>query len=639
MPTGTTELRIQEITKVLKEQVCDVPDKKFLPRHLDLTQPKTKDSSSTNSIEITRGEITANTLLPREQEKQNESVLQGMECLFNNKFMYAKTIFEEKADVDPLNALALSSMAFLKAVMTYSDQDYNTALESLNTTYDIALAQIDTSKGPSKITSYFSGYYNYLKNKNEISPSINNSRLPADYAPNSVLRAHVIKAECSLQIAIVHLLHESVMGYLKCGLNLKRAYNSYSFVWQKYQRMGTDYLTFMDADTVSCLQFGIGSVHLILSLLPAKVMSTINSIGWKPNGELGFTLLNQCIKGKRIKSSMATVMLLVYYSTAISFAPHILSELYKKAAMKTLLETQQTHPDSIIYLYFAGLMSRLRLDLPLSTQIFLCTAEFSRGEWAQVALKNTSRFEIAINHMITGNWGHAATTFEYLFKERYGSLALCRYMQGACYEMIGERARAVILFAQVPNLITKKLGGRLSDVDAYVLNKTILFQRSGYQNLDFFVPAFEIMCLWNLLFYMSPEKLMKGLERIDQGLGAIERCMDIEHKERMQEIATQIPLPDYYHELSSLYVVKGAMLNIMGREEATMDLNWVLDHGDFIQDKWMIPFALWEVGISCWRLGFEEKSKQVWKKAVDYSQYDFEHRLAVRLTLALNQTE
>lgn len=72
MPTGTTELRIQEITKVLKEQVCDVADKKFLPRHLDLTQSKTKDSSSTNLIEITRGEITANTLLPREQEKQSE---------------------------------------------------------------------------------------------------------------------------------------------------------------------------------------------------------------------------------------------------------------------------------------------------------------------------------------------------------------------------------------------------------------------------------------------------------------------------------------------------------------------------------------------------------------------------------------
>ncbi|KAI9281583.1 hypothetical protein BY458DRAFT_552866 [Sporodiniella umbellata] len=641
MPAEVTDFKIKEITQVLKEQVCDTPENRFLPRHIDLNPTKAPDSSSANVISIKKENVELSTLSPREQEKQNETALKGMDFLLNNEFMAAKAIFEEKANADPLNALALSSMAFLKAIMTSTEQDYTAALEALNTTYDIALAQINGFKGPSKVTSYFSGYYNFFKGSNDSPTAHSESRISASYIPNSVLRAHVIKAECSLQIAVIHLLYESVVGYLKCGLNLKRAYNSYSYVWQEYQKMGADYLAFIDADTLSCLQFGIGAVQLILSLLPAKVMNAIYSFGWKPDRELGFSLLNQCIKENRIRSSMATIVLLIYYSTAISFAPLVLSDTYKKAAMKTLLETQQAHPNSTIYLYFAGLMARLGFDLPLSTQSFLYTAEFSRGEWAQIALTNTCRFEIGINHMITGNWEKAATTFNYLYDQKYGSAAFCRYLEGACYEMMGERAKAVVLFAEVPQLVTKKLGGRLSDVDAYVLRKTALFQKSGYQNIDFFVPALEVLCLKNLLFYQSHELLRASLKRIDHGLTAIQKCMDIELEERMKEILVESDFPDYYNELASLYVVKGTILNILGLpEEASLDLNWILDHEDYIlDDTWAIPFGLWEIGVSCWKMGIKEKSQQAWKRAVDYSQYNFELRLAVRLTLALTQTD
>jgi hypothetical protein len=42
------------------------------------------------------------------------------------------------------------------------------------------------------------------------------------FLPNGVLRAQVIKAECCLQIAILQLAQETVVGYIKCGLNLRR---------------------------------------------------------------------------------------------------------------------------------------------------------------------------------------------------------------------------------------------------------------------------------------------------------------------------------------------------------------------------------------------------------------------------------
>ncbi|KAL9556344.1 hypothetical protein PS6_002407 [Mucor atramentarius] len=653
------EPKIESITNILKDELNltshqidrEKEKRKFVPQkptEEEINKIKAADPErfGANLIQIKKGQVNLNPLTPREQEKEDESVIKGLNYLFDNQFMAAKTIFEEKADCDPLNALALSSMAFLKAVMTSADQDQTMALNALNETYDIANTQLEAAKKSSKVSGYFSGYYNYLKKKGD-SPTdtaqegVSTARPTSSYPPNSVLRAHVLKAECCLQIAILQLLQESVMGYVKCGLNLRRAYSSYSYVWSEYQKMGADHLAFMDSDTISGVQFGIGSVHLVLSALPAKILKAISAFGWQPNKKYGFVLLNECRQSKRVRSSMATIMLLAYYTAAISFAPQIMSDVYKKTAMEILLDAQKYHPNSAVFLFFAGRMARNGLDLPLSTQSFLYAAEISRGEWAEVAVTNSCRFEMAINHMLTGNWSHAAATFEYLYEQQYWSPAFCRYAQGACYEMMGERTEAILIFAEVSQLVVKKLGGRLSDIDSYVLRKITMFQKSGYQNLDFYAPILEFMCIWNIFPYVSPELLTEALNRIQRGLAAIQKCENIEQEQRMMELAPDAPMPDYFDERASLLVAKASILNVLGRpEDTTLDINWILDHKECIlQDTWTVPYALWEAGVSCWSLDLKNKSRQVWEMALDHGKHDFEHRLAVRLNLALTHTE
>lgn len=108
------------------------------------------------------------------------------------------------------------------------------ALNALNTTYSIAKAQLEAAKRTSKISDYFSGYYNYIRGNRSgstppASPSVTTTP-PAtspnqQFPSNGVLRAHVIKAECCLLTAVLQLLQESVMSYVKCGLNLRRGTN------------------------------------------------------------------------------------------------------------------------------------------------------------------------------------------------------------------------------------------------------------------------------------------------------------------------------------------------------------------------------------------------------------------------------
>ncbi|KAI8372206.1 hypothetical protein BD560DRAFT_104459 [Blakeslea trispora] len=517
------------------------------------------------------------------------------------------------------------------------------ALDALNATFDIANTQINVAKKSSKISGYFTGYYNYLKRKDSTTDTTPSrpSHGPDQFPANGLLRAHVLKAECCLQIAILQLFQESIMGYVKCGLNLRRAYTSYSYVWQQFQKMGTNHLSFMDSDTISGVKFGIGSVHLVLSALPAKILKAISAFGWKPDRKLGFMLLNECTEMSRVRSPMATIMLLAYYVSAISFAPQIMKDLYQKTAMKILLDAQKQHPESTVYLYFAGRMARHGLDLSLSTQSFLYATELSKNEWAEVAVTNACRFETAINHLLTGNWQSAADAFDYLAQQQYWSTAFCRYAQGACFEMMNQSTEAILLFAQVPQLIVKKLGGRLSDVDAYVLRKVTMFQKFGYQHLDFYQPLLEFMCIWNLFPYMSPDILTEALNRVQSRLATIQRTEKSEQEERLKELAPEGPVPSYFDERASLIVIKSSILNVLGQsEEITLDINWVVDHKEqILQDSWTVPYALWEAGISCWTMNLKHKCRQVWEMALDHGKHDFEHRLAIRLNLVLTYLE
>ncbi|ORX42415.1 hypothetical protein DM01DRAFT_1215266 [Hesseltinella vesiculosa] len=76
----------------------------------ELLAPLPRESSSANRI-------AANYLGPRDQEHEDQPIRQGIRFLFDNRFAKAKTLFQSKADSEPLFSYGLASMQFLKAMM------------------------------------------------------------------------------------------------------------------------------------------------------------------------------------------------------------------------------------------------------------------------------------------------------------------------------------------------------------------------------------------------------------------------------------------------------------------------------------------------------------------------------------------
>lgn len=106
-------------------------------------------------------------------------------------------------------------------------------MNALATAYTIAKTQIDNTsfKKPFKdtVSTYFTTLLSSSSTGLPTDPpamampnSSGGISSPNAFVPNGVLRAHVVKAECCLLMGIIQMTQESVVGYLKCGLNLRR---------------------------------------------------------------------------------------------------------------------------------------------------------------------------------------------------------------------------------------------------------------------------------------------------------------------------------------------------------------------------------------------------------------------------------
>ncbi|KAI8063639.1 uncharacterized protein B0P05DRAFT_555130 [Gilbertella persicaria] len=578
--------------------------------------------------------VRANYLNPRAQEKYDTEMMKGVDFFFNNKFAEAKAVFEKKAKQDPLYSLGLSSMAF-----SYNAKDIDSALSRLTETYNFADAQVGVAFAKKPIADTVSHYFTNLM-------GTNTTRLPTKtraldkyemqkktFNANGALRAHVVRAESALLMAILYLSLETNVGYLKAGLNLRRAYNSYSLVWQDYKLMGQHFMKYIDQDTVSGIQFGIGSVNLLLSSLPPKILKIVSAFGWTADKHLGLALLKLCLEGKRIRSPLSSLMLLSYYVTLTSYAPQVLSGELLQPALECLLDAQQRYPNSAFFLYFAGRVSRLARDLPISTQSFVYTSEVSQGTWAETTIGNLATFEIALNAAMALDWTTAAAKATALFPV-YNTPALLKYFYGVCMEMVGNRTEAILAFAEAPRLIDTR---RNSQPEQFVAHRVAFFEISGYQDLEFTLPALEILLLWNAFPCMTAEALDKCVELVDRTLGLIYEREKLEYDIRKVELAPTSAMPDYYDQRGTLLLIKASVLNALNRSsEGIVHLNWIIDNKDkFKHSNWIVPYAYWESGNVLWITEEFKRARALWEHALTLSGFDFEFRLATCLNLAV----
>ncbi|KAI9307555.1 hypothetical protein BJ944DRAFT_157842 [Cunninghamella echinulata] len=526
-------------------------------------------------------------------------------------------------------------------------------MNSLTHAHEIAATQADISEQKTSFDDTFSSQISSLVDYNKADSSTKS------FMANGVLRAHVIKAESCLLMGLLQLTQENMTGYLKCGLNLRKACSSYTLVWREYKRMGDNISEWMDYDTVSSVQFGVGTLHLLLSSLPTKIIEIFTGITWKTDKALGFSLLKSAMTGKGTRSSFASLVLLCYYSLLSSTVPSIYAQESIQPTIDCLVSAQKSHPKSCFFLYYAARISRIARNVGLSTKSFtMATASSRRGAWAEVAMKHTVAYEVGLNHAMQLDWDTSAAYFEQLCCARDWSPAFCQYFVGACHEMLGQRQEAMDAFDEVP-ILSHQQHHRKSFLDNYVQIKVEKYQQSRYQGLENSLPGLELLLLLNAFASMEDTYLERCLVMINETLLLVKKNRyEFDYEDDGDEDINQnndnevdsdsdsdFDQPktnnDEFVSYATLLLLKSTVLNALSRfSDCLSDLEWIIDRKHrIINEEWLLPFVYWETGVTYWGINSRMKSRQLWQLALSCNKYDFEYRMASRIHLAMEKCD
>ncbi|KAF9430109.1 Tetratricopeptide repeat protein 39B [Podila epigama] len=595
-------------------------------------------SSSPSSSSSASIKVPANMLTASEQEIADQGMLHGVNIFFENNFAEAQRVFATRDQVDPIYALGSGSLAFMKACMTFNEADIQNAIKMLQHAEALCTAQIQAapkktvplSTSISKLVSSGWSYFGYgggaTKSTEEKASSSSSGRVtptpPPKYMTNGEMRARVVRAESLLLTSLILLLQESIMSYLKAGLNLRKGYKSYENVWTEIKNMGDESSHLVDNNTIGGIHFGLGTIHIVLASMPNKILRIISSFGYTGNKTFGFDLVKKCIAGKGIRSPLGSLMYLSYYTLLTGFAPSVLGESNIPIADKILKEALNDYKESAFFLYFAGRNNRLKGLTAESTANFELASSKATVEWGS-ELQRLCDYELGLNCAILLDWAGAQKYFDRLAQENYWSKAFFLYFKAAALEADGQRAEALKTYQSIPGLVNRKFGGRTILVEQYVTRKLKLFEQNAFE--DTHLPALEILLIWNAFSSMTPAALQTCLAQID---GQISTCRG----------ATGLDA------LAVLKTIKGAILHQLGKhKEGTECLDWViaLPSTKVQEEKWVVPFACWEAGVGAWMEDAVQqgdrrwsRAKTMWDKAMTFTGYEFEFRLSIRIHAA-----
>ncbi|KAG9285724.1 hypothetical protein G9A89_001612 [Geosiphon pyriformis] len=568
-----------------------------------------------NDISVDVSKITANTLTAEQQEKEDERMLQGVKAFFCNRYSEAQSIFAERSDTDPLYALGRGCVSFLKAITTFNEQDISLAIKHLSVAETLANAELQASKPT--IAASFSKFFGYNANKN------------SQYMSNGQLRSTVIKAESVLLIALVQLTQESIASYVKAGLNLRRGYKNYELVFEEMKKPGFN--TPVDIHTKGGVEFGFGTCNLVLSFLAGKIIKIISVIGYKGNRELGVELVNASLQGRGIRSPLASLLFVGAYSIITSFAPSVLGPENIPKAEKYIQDALEHFPGSDFFTFFSGRNLRYRRDLDASTKAFKSVCSNIATDFG-AELARLCQYELGMNAAMTLDWKAAGEYFKLLSEEHYWSKAFFLYSYAACLEMEGRKEEAIPIYTEVPNLVNRKFGGRTILIEQYVTRKVKQYISGNFANT--LLPGLEILLIWNGFAFMKEQDLTRCLNIVNARLHNFSNKRSSINNGKGKKLLSTSDLID---PQATLHLIKASILNQLQQyTEATASLNWIFDHDNEInEEKFIVPFAYWESGVTAFLRGNTDRARAVWDTAAGFNGYEFEFRLAMRLHLAL----
>lgn len=524
-----------------------------------------------------------------------QQIRDGFGLFFDNKQIQAEKFFAEYKDSIPVFSLGYSTMAVVRAIMSFETGDIQNAIKALGETEGLAYAATAQESTFASLTRFV------LRTKKET--------MTSEQVHNTVMTA-----ECRLMTGILQFFQESVMGFIKGGMNIRSAWKVYEKMWSIYCAKEIP----LDTETRGAVQFGVGTFNLVNSILPAKMLKLVSILGFPSSRDVAVRELNNAHNGGGVRAPVAACILLVYHVVLQSFFGFDSSDHIKEAE-RILAINLGKYPDGGLFLFISGRLNRLKRNIVDSIRDFERAVE-AQKDWKQ--LQHLCFYELGWCHFFNFDWVESEKYFGRLCKENEWSKGFYAYMQGLCYYEQGQLEQATKYFLQVPELMKRRFGGKQISVEQYVGRKVKQYVTADAITL--ILPSLEMTYLWNGFAQMPEVNVRKNLTILESWVNDAANATQLENPEvlaltRLLRAALVKELgPSYYEEVKEL----------LNKVEAAKK--------EIVNENWIIPHARYEYATML--LMSKNHDKEARNKLVKAQKYNVDYNFEMRLRLKMHLT-
>jgi hypothetical protein len=345
----------------------------------------------------------------------------GVTMFFRNQFQQSEDYLSLGKDSIPVFAVSHGVITMLKALMTFDEQIKMQAMARLNHAEALSCKLAGYDGFFTGIGKKFSSVFSRKK----------------QLVTKEQLEARISIAEAQFAKSLLCFLDESVSGFVRGSMGMRRAWQSYNQCSKCILENEHLQLTPSDKDGVS---FGLGVFNLVLGILPSRVLRIVKLLGFGGDRDEGLKHLHTCMEAAGVRSVLAVVALLAYHVLVPSFfsLPQAMSYHIEEAEaiiQKAIVE----YPGSAFLTFLQGRHERLKQNLPGSLESLSRSLSVVRkgsgADWVQFA--DLCSYELAWTLAQMEKWDEAADTFYSLYETNNWSKCFYIYACAVCRLMAG----------------------------------------------------------------------------------------------------------------------------------------------------------------------------------------------------------
>ncbi|XP_050530019.1 tetratricopeptide repeat protein 39B-like isoform X2 [Daktulosphaira vitifoliae] len=528
---------------------------------------------------------------------------------FNNKFDDAQNILQPWVGTSLYHTMGTSIFQFLEAILTFQPSSIQKASTSLKRSIRLC---------------------NLYRKKNTLTQSIGNMMKKPNYdsyTPDEI-HAELCYAEALLLKALLTFIEdETLVSFLRAGIKIRSCFNSYKecnniLVSRSWIEEENSYKVHFE----SGVRLGIGAFNLMISLLPSKIIKLLEFIGFSGSKHLG---LNELHLGNQLQNGVRhvlCVMTLLAYNLVIVyvFTQEDGDLEFCDVALKQQLAI---YPNGALFLYFKGRLEFMRGNTEEAAKWYTSSVQ-SQIAWKQ--FHHICYWEMVWAYSVALDWKRAEMYACKLMEESKWSRTIYNYQRACIMLMRGHSnlSRDDLntinqLMLDVPKY-KQRIAGKSIPMEKFSVKKS---QRYINQNNRLFLPAVELMYLWNLFKVFSKKKsLCENLFRLID-----------KHTKDLEKNPGQYGSEYEFDNKALGQLLKGTCLRIMNTPLLAEEClkNVISLEKKIKEDRFLVPYAHVELAFLYKNKGQLDKAAWFLESAKkNYSGYSLETRLHFQIHCA-----